>query len=548
VIKFACSKCGKPIRVDDKHAGKKGKCPGCGEVVVVPGTSRAIAFRCAGCGHTIKVPQSYAGKRGKCPKCKEAVVVPAPKKKPVAETQAPTITCSMCGQAIGVPEGAADAFVKCPECGSYLDPSSGEIASRTDNALPTDVEEDLDDESDETTRESAGLDRRLLLILAGVAAVVVVGLIGLIVVLKSRGSSAANRPDAPPTSRRIADTSPAPQPTRPAAPSTERPAVSASTVRLRFAPTPGTRRTLRVTTEITTSAQEGGQQQEVTGVESVTLDLETASASADGTVPIRITLAAIQVKSGMAGTTMGEYDSAKTQDNAAGIGAMYAPFIGKDFTMSVSDHGEIIDPGMDELFRAAAEHRVKAEDTKIREGAEFTERAEQIIARTDQRFESRENRVLAMKKQLEEFPIFGKKKLSGLLSEFVVALPDEPLHTGDHWSRPITISQVHEHLEMATTHILTALEDDSFTIESEGQRSLDEAPIIQEMGQFTMSHKLGGDSQTTLTVDRRTGWLLSKEQSTNLSGQVETRIADKPEQDTSSQVSLEITTTVTTVE
>ncbi len=78
MIKFACSKCGKHIAVDDKHAGKKAKCPGCGEAVVVPGPSTAIKFSCAACGHTIKVPESYAGKKGKCQKCGAVNVVPAP--------------------------------------------------------------------------------------------------------------------------------------------------------------------------------------------------------------------------------------------------------------------------------------------------------------------------------------------------------------------------------------------------------------------------------------------------------------------------------------
>jgi len=35
MIEIACD-CGKRIRVKDEHAGKKGKCPGCGNVVRIP--------------------------------------------------------------------------------------------------------------------------------------------------------------------------------------------------------------------------------------------------------------------------------------------------------------------------------------------------------------------------------------------------------------------------------------------------------------------------------------------------------------------------------
>ena len=36
MIKFTCLNCNQSIRVDDRHAGKKGKCPKCGTAVVVP--------------------------------------------------------------------------------------------------------------------------------------------------------------------------------------------------------------------------------------------------------------------------------------------------------------------------------------------------------------------------------------------------------------------------------------------------------------------------------------------------------------------------------
>jgi DNA-directed RNA polymerase subunit RPC12/RpoP len=37
MIEFKCSECGKQLRVNDDAAGKKGKCPQCGAMIVVPG-------------------------------------------------------------------------------------------------------------------------------------------------------------------------------------------------------------------------------------------------------------------------------------------------------------------------------------------------------------------------------------------------------------------------------------------------------------------------------------------------------------------------------
>jgi phage FluMu protein Com len=36
MITFACEKCGKQITVANQHAGKKGKCPGCHEIIDIP--------------------------------------------------------------------------------------------------------------------------------------------------------------------------------------------------------------------------------------------------------------------------------------------------------------------------------------------------------------------------------------------------------------------------------------------------------------------------------------------------------------------------------
>ncbi len=43
MIQFQCAKCGKRLMVKDESAGKRAKCPGCGEVMVVPGGQAAPA-------------------------------------------------------------------------------------------------------------------------------------------------------------------------------------------------------------------------------------------------------------------------------------------------------------------------------------------------------------------------------------------------------------------------------------------------------------------------------------------------------------------------
>jgi len=46
MIELRCSNCGKRIKVSESHAGKKGKCPKCKNVVTVPQIEKSVRFIC----------------------------------------------------------------------------------------------------------------------------------------------------------------------------------------------------------------------------------------------------------------------------------------------------------------------------------------------------------------------------------------------------------------------------------------------------------------------------------------------------------------------
>ncbi len=77
MIRFCCERCGHKVGTSDEQAGKRGKCPGCGGVIVVPEKAILVNFPCENCGEKISALPTRAGKKGKCPKCKFALVVPA---------------------------------------------------------------------------------------------------------------------------------------------------------------------------------------------------------------------------------------------------------------------------------------------------------------------------------------------------------------------------------------------------------------------------------------------------------------------------------------
>lgn len=84
-ITFACE-CGKQLKTGDENAGKRVKCPACGEGVLVPSGKPATApvkapaggmtqFNCE-CGKQLQAKAELVGKKVKCPGCGETLMVP----------------------------------------------------------------------------------------------------------------------------------------------------------------------------------------------------------------------------------------------------------------------------------------------------------------------------------------------------------------------------------------------------------------------------------------------------------------------------------------
>jgi uncharacterized paraquat-inducible protein A len=97
-IEFACQECGLPVRTPLATAGKKGKCPSCGAIVLIPelrsvaptsppvsdlparprpaASQQRIDFPCPHCGNRVRTPLGAAGKKGRCPSCSRVVEIP----------------------------------------------------------------------------------------------------------------------------------------------------------------------------------------------------------------------------------------------------------------------------------------------------------------------------------------------------------------------------------------------------------------------------------------------------------------------------------------
>jgi hypothetical protein len=320
---------------------------------------------------------------------------------------------------------------------------------------------------------------------------------------------------------------------------------AAQKIDLQFRPAPADKQTLRVTSVLNLSYKMGPQQQEMTNTKTLTLAFEPIEIAGDGTVLVRVRFLAIREQSGMkgAGQAFG-YDSTKPLDDTDPIGGHYSAFIGESVPAKLSPKGEVLELGTDELFLAVAENIMQREDRMMRE--RLKERAERAIERTDQRFGSREKRKQALKKQAEEFPIFDKNKIRGLLSSLIVRFPKDPVQNGDSWRAPITVDPGMP-LEMAAVHTLKAVKPGVCTIEVTGRRTMEDKPIVSRVGPAQSSTRLAGSYTATVNVDPKTGLLLGKQAQMKFAGEAQTPGPAPQTPPGTMQVTMEGTTTVEVV-
>ncbi len=97
-INFSCDHCGKTLSTSDDKAGRKAKCPGCGEFIVVPATDEEV-----GTGAEASADESLHDDDGDLP------LAPTAKRSSSAK-----MTCPMCGEKVST------SAKQCEFCGEPL--------------------------------------------------------------------------------------------------------------------------------------------------------------------------------------------------------------------------------------------------------------------------------------------------------------------------------------------------------------------------------------------------------------------------------------------
>ncbi len=316
-------------------------------------------------------------------------------------------------------------------------------------------------------------------------------------------------------------------------------AEAAEPILLRLCPAVGEKHTMCVVLNVASSRKTGERQMDGNDLKKFVFAVETVALAADGQVSCKVALEAIQDQMQIGGRIVAEYDSTRPRTGPANEGARtYADFVGKSWTIKVTSKGQVTDPGLDELFQAVAQARVDQEDANTRE--QLKDKAAQAIEAANQRAGSSANRVLARKKELEESPAFGRDDIRVLLESLFASLPEKAVPSGGSWSAPVLI-QIGAAMELPTTYILQAVDDRTCTIEASGKGDTRERPFIYSRMGHTVINKLAGTARSTLKIDRKSGWLLHRDQKASFAGQMEFDSPGRTSRDAISQMTIEVT-------
>jgi DNA-directed RNA polymerase subunit RPC12/RpoP len=549
MIDFPCKSCGQKLKVEEKHSGKRIKCPKCGSAGVVPDNSDKIKFHCDSCGQSISVPQIHAGKKGKCPKCGTPIVVPSP--------EGETATSAASGPSI---------------------PSDTDEESYAD-------EDSYQDESD-LPEEHEGVDRRLIFAICGAVAIVVVGIIILFTVILPSGSGPAEEPyqqpgqeaadvDSP-SSPVASEAEPAgtftPQPPKedgsPEEPGQSPVAAGDETGKLdlKLRLKPGRKFNMQIVRDSKNSQTTSRGPAYYNDINTMGLEFEVEQVDTSGVAWLKVTYLTIRevrkdeqeqsvAKLGFAS----EYDSTKPDTNLNyRNGPLYRAMIGQSFVAKITPQGEIVElKGLDETFDRMAKLVVEYEDEGIRQRmAEFSskrveERAKTSIDRRNQQYGSIEKRIEAKRERLADSGHSAKGLIREMLGNVIMPFPGGPVGIGDSWQAGTALFSIGAGdvgLDDCT-YTLKEAKQGAVLVDFGSKIEVDDEHLYGEEGSPGSARvTLAGSCQGSLEIDPSTGWMLRKTVTMHCSGEAKTAPSQRRPQGSTRGLSMESVTTVKPIE
>ncbi len=302
---------------------------------------------------------------------------------------------------------------------------------------------------------------------------------------------------------------------------------------------PGEKHGMKITTTQNISQTIMGKEQEIVYTRVFGIEAEAKQVDADGTTSIEITFRTLKESITIEGITR-VYDSTKPQSPDDNMAQMYSAMMGESFIARVTPHGKIVGLELDKMYLGMAEKMMESEDKMIKDRAKG--RAQEAIERTNKRYGSREKRRQALKKQIEQFPLFTRERIGSVAINSIVVFPRSPVQIGNSWKDRITVDLL-ALVEVDSIHTLEKQEDGTVTINVRAKRSLKDKPIVSKTGSVKSSTRLSGSYNATVKVDEKSGWLLGRRTEMSFTG--ETSVTGDKREPRGQKMPISVKTTIT---
>lgn len=303
---------------------------------------------------------------------------------------------------------------------------------------------------------------------------------------------------------------------------------------------PGNKHGMRITTTQNISQAMMGKEQEIVYTRNFGIEAEAKQVDADGTTSIEITFRTLKETTTIEGITRG-YDSTKPQSPDDNMAQMYSSLMRESFIARVTPQGKIVGLELDKLYLGMADKMMESEDKMIKDRTKG--RAQEAIERLNRRYGSREKRKQALKKQIEQFPLFTRERISSVAINTLAVFPPSPVQIGDSWKDRTTVDLL-ALIEVDSIHTLEKHEDGTVTINVRAKRSLKDKPIVTKIGPNKSSTRLAGSYEATIKVDEKSGWLISKRADMRFTGETTLAGNNQAPQKQKMQMSVKATVTV----
>ena len=297
---------------------------------------------------------------------------------------------------------------------------------------------------------------------------------------------------------------------------------------LKFRLKPGQKYGMRLITELKRTDTIEDEQENESFMFARGIGFDVKQVDANGVALVEVTFLTVKIDVIRAGGIHVEYDSTKQSvtDDYSEIPVHEAAGIGESFVIKVTPKGKIIQlKGLEQMHERIIK-KILNWDEKFLRMVPCSENETSSISKTDQQdirgwkdmSQKSQKRWKEMRKHNTKAH-YSEKEIRNMLSDMIMAFPDQSLAIGDTWTDKVKIWG--KNREIDGTYRLKNSEKGIIVIDLSAKRTPEEEAFswVNNEGR-EIGFKLVGSCQGSFEIDEQSGWLVRSKVNMRFTGQI----------------------------